>query len=1183
MEWVIILGLMGWVWWQSRRIREVSQRLDQLESKLRAALEPAAASAPVAPAAAPVTTADPDLEPLLLTDALPDDVLVLDTPLPAASNDDAPLLDLTETLPPIPEAARPPPRQRARADGPTLEQWIAENGLAWMGGGALALGGILMVAFAAQQSWFTPAVRIGCGVGLGVVFLGLSEHVLRRPAANMLAAALLAASGAVAFYAAAWGAHAIYGFIDWRAAAALLALCAVLLIGLSFRHGQALGVLALIAALATPSITTLADWAPGALTLFICAVGATGFALAALQRWAWVAAVTLAGLYFWFASAIAEDNVRRALALLSFASLGGVALAFRKPLADEAPNALGWRNAHAYAPAIAICISSVAMIWTWLTIAPSPSGSVAGPAWVGAMFVALAAAATRARVAPAMVTAVAALLLVGGFLIYLRARAAFGPWGTDFYAFACFCAVWITGSALGARPHRRDRALIAAACGVGAALLTLFAALSQPVWASPPVWAPLFASAAMLLGAAWFVSREAGDPTQNLAVDFWAVSGAALLLIGVESLLPGLARSAGHASIALTLAAGFAWRGWRGLRWGALAASALALLHALTGPLIGATLAALSPLWQALLTLGVGAGFLFCASFILARRAPRSLSAEALSAGGIVLALTAAFLGLRWLAQGGVNAQLDAFSETALRALALMIAGHAALPRAHQETGRIGAWRGHALVAAGFGYLFYTAGLMSNPWWGALPATSIGPPLFGGLALAFAAPAAVLLFAAHRLYTRQRVPARFYAGAGGVLALMWAVLEIRRGFHGVAMAQAPVGALEGACYALLFLATALVIAIAARVRVARGGPLGEDLMRIMRGCAWAGLLSAGLILLALRHPWWGGQVDAPSSAAALGLAVLAQALAVALALLLGRALSVDRGADTTRFAAAAAAAVFAWSFGHAAIRWLYHGGGADEGAALIGLEGFAHALWPLAFVLAASAITERAPGRDTIRSYLYDLQALWAAAIWPGVLLAAIGLWFAFNPWWGGVAAKVTHPLTAGIVALCLLIAAWFSAMAADVPHVGARSWLRRVAQIAAVGHVIVAVTLVVRAAFNDGAIAPGLLALGVEMWTYSAVWVLFGAAVLGVGVWRENETLRWCGLIVLMATTLKVFLVDMDQLSGVIRVASFLALGSVLLFTAMAMRRSRLGPGPGEGGLTLMPSAPRETPDGPR
>lgn len=1123
MEWLLILALAIWVWRQGKRIDALTQQVAALEAR----------TLPVAPA----------------PESAPDDVLVLDTPLPEASNDDddayvqapveapaspredAEILILNQVAPPpdddvlvLTQVA--PQRVRERK----LEQWLAENGLAWMGGGAFALGGVMLVAIAAQQSWFTPLVRLYCALGLGVGLIGASEWVRARPGAHALVAALLAGAGVATFYAAAWAAYALYNYIGAAGAAAALALSALLMLGLSFRHGQALGVLAILTAFLAPALTDAGAWPPLALTFYLGAAAAAGFGVAAMQRWAWAGLAALLGLYFWFVALIGANDVRGALALAAFASLGGVALAFRKPLAERESETLSWRRAHQLAPSIAICISSIALIWTWLAAASSAGGAVAGPAWVGAMFVALAAACVRAHAAPAMTLSIAIAALAGGFMAYLGAR--YLIIDPLFQPYILLSAGLVIASALLARPHRRDRTQIALAGGIGAGLMTALGAFMAESWNTPAAYLPLFIGAAALFAAAWRQARAALHPEATAAVDAWACAGAALLLLGVESLFPADLRTAAHAGAATMLAAGFMRFGWRGLGWGALAATTLALAHAFAGELAGAALSLAMPLARALLVLAVAAGLLLGASRLCAQRQTPSPIGEALSAAALMLALLSVFLGLRWLAAGGAGAPLDQFTETALRALALMAAGHLALPRPGQEVGRIGALRGHALMALGFVWLMLVNGMALNPWWGASAAPIPGAPIFNALALAFAAPAALLLLAARRLYGRQLIPARIYAGAGVALALIWALLEIRRGFHGPMMAGAHVGAVEGACYGLLFVVAALIVALLAHVRK---GQVGADMAHVRAGAAWAGLVIGGWLLLVAQQAWWGG--GAPGAAVWINLALIA---AMALSLLLGRLLSTKAGPDPTRFAAAAAACVFAWSAGHGLLRWL-----ADDA--------LAHTLWPLALVLGGAALTARAPGRDTIRHYLYDLQAIWANAAWAGAAVAALGLWLVFNPWWGALPAR--GPALAAI-ALCAL-AAPMTLAAARIPHLRKLEWFAPAARAAAAAHLFVAATLIVRAAFHGWSITPGG-ADSAELWTYSAVWALFGAGALAIGAVRNDAVLRWCGLAILFATAAKVFAFDTARLSGIIRVASLLGLAAVATLTALAMRRLR-------------------------
>ena len=215
-------------------------------------------------------------------------MLLLTEVVPPEADNDAP-------LPFPPAAATPPPRVAPR--NRRFEQWLAENGLAWLAGVVLAFAGIFLVSFMGQQGWFTPPVQMTGAVALGLIFIGGAEWARRtserRPPGHPLVAATLAGAGVVVLYASSWAAHAYYGFIDWGAAAALLTLCAALLMGLSLLHGQALGVLAIGIGLLVPVFARGALWPADALTLYVGAVAAAGFALAAFRRWAWVGAATL--------------------------------------------------------------------------------------------------------------------------------------------------------------------------------------------------------------------------------------------------------------------------------------------------------------------------------------------------------------------------------------------------------------------------------------------------------------------------------------------------------------------------------------------------------------------------------------------------------------------------------------------------------------------------------------------------------------------------------------------------------------------------------------------------------------------------------------------------------------------------------------------------------------------------
>jgi uncharacterized membrane protein len=81
------------------------------------------------------------------------------------------------------------------------------------------------------------------------------------------------------------------------------------------------------------------------------------------------------------------------------------------------------------------------------------------------------------------------------------------------------------------------------------------------------------------------------------------------------------------------------------------------------------------------------------------------------------------------------------------------------------------------------------------------------------------------------------------------------------------------------------------------------------------------------------------------------------------------------------------------------------------------------------------------------------------------------------------------------------------------------------------------------------------------ELYAYSAVWIAFALALLAAGILRVAPLLRHAALAVLMATVLKVFLIDMSGLTGLLRVASFLGLGLTLIAIGRIYQRFVLVP----------------------
>ncbi|HKD14374.1 MAG TPA: DUF2339 domain-containing protein [Candidatus Angelobacter sp.] len=65
---------------------------------------------------------------------------------------------------------------------------------------------------------------------------------------------------------------------------------------------------------------------------------------------------------------------------------------------------------------------------------------------------------------------------------------------------------------------------------------------------------------------------------------------------------------------------------------------------------------------------------------------------------------------------------------------------------------------------------------------------------------------------------------------------------------------------------------------------------------------------------------------------------------------------------------------------------------------------------------------------------------------------------------------------------------------------------------------------------------------------SYSAIWLVYGAVLMAFGFWKKTAFVRWQGLALIALTILKVFIYDSRNLNTGYRILSFIALGAVLL-----------------------------------
>ena len=90
-------------------------------------------------------------------------------------------------------------------------------------------------------------------------------------------------------------------------------------------------------------------------------------------------------------------------------------------------------------------------------------------------------------------------------------------------------------------------------------------------------------------------------------------------------------------------------------------------------------------------------------------------------------------------------------------------------------------------------------------------------------------------------------------------------------------------------------------------------------------------------------------------------------------------------------------------------------------------------------------------------------------------------------------------------------------------------------------------VTLEIRRLYHGPVLVAGPTT-DVEQYTYSTAWLVFGVALLGIGIVFNSQRARLASAAVIAATIGKAFLIDMSTLEGVYRALSFMGLGIVLV-----------------------------------
>ncbi|UCI25163.1 DUF2339 domain-containing protein [Mesorhizobium sp. B2-8-5] len=742
----------------------------------------------------------------------------------AGPSEPAQPVSATET----PGAEPPAPAKAARQSD--VETALGTRWAVWVGGIALALGGLFLIRYTIEAGIFGPGVRLTMAGILGLVLIGGAEFIRRtgfkvpvQGAAGAYIPAILTGAGAFILFGTVYAAHGIYGFIGPATAFLLLGAVGVATIGASLLHGLALAGIGLVGAMVTPALVASQAPNPWALFVYLAIVLAATAAIARIRDWRALVAAAFAGTGIWTILYMvdAPDVNLAAVLFISLATLAVLAFVwlglFLVTGRDDAARGFDWPS---IVPGFFIALSA-------LGLSVDPAFASAGDALHGAVLLAalVAVALCRPRALPLVFAAgIATVLIYLGIIPPATIAANALDIGLDAQPLASSDTLTFRiGIALG---------LIFLAAGFWAA--RRFAATASPraaCWAAWGVIAPLtvltalwltfgdidrdlgYALPALLLvlafaaGGEWIARAEEPPLTGGPAVSF-ALGGAGFAGLSMLHMAFGSGWTTvllGAAAVVPALAT--RWRSYPVLGWVAVGAAVAVLARVAFDPtIVGAAFLSRAPVFNWLLPgYGVPALAFGFAAWQLARTTngrPR-LAMEAASA--LFALLTIAML-VRHAMHGGVIdtgtvtlAEQAIYTLIALGAGAMLVAIDMRSPSSVLRYGSMAA----GVISAGL--IAVQHFVVLNPL---LTDESTGTiPVFNLLFLAYLLPA--IAAGALALYVRDKRP-RWYAAMlaliASLLAFAYATLSVRRLFKGEFIALwSGLGQLETYTYSALWL------------------------------------------------------------------------------------------------------------------------------------------------------------------------------------------------------------------------------------------------------------------------------------------------------------------------------------------------------------------------------------------
>jgi uncharacterized membrane protein len=714
----------------------------------------------------------------------------------------------------------------------SFEERLGTQWAVWVGGIAVALGGIFLVRYSIEAGLIGPKVRIALGALLAISLIVAGEWARRSerlagmtglPNANI--PSILTAAGTTVAYAVVYGAYYLYEFLSPGSAFILLGLVALATLAAALLHGPALAGLGLVGAYLTPLLVATDEPNYWALYLYLAVVTAAAFLLARVRMWRWLALTAILFSLLWIFPGIERPPIE-ALGARAFHVVVGFALAAALIVAGLlfGPDAERGKIDDVSSLALAAYLAAA----TFLTLASRHDPlALATFALLTAATVAIAwrseAAAGAVPAAALLVALVMVRCALNYDVEYLIAPS--GPTApaipeparahTEWHLALGIAFALLFGGVGFQAQGRSERPLVPALWAAVAVFtpIAMVCALYYRVAKFEPSLP--FAGAALLLAALFALATETLDrraprPGSAAAQALFATGAIAALALALT-----MALEKGWLTIALALMVpGIAWvslkRPFPALRVLAAVIGVLVLMRIGWDPRIVGNDIGTTPIFNWLLYgYGIPAAAFWLGGYLLRRRADDAPT-RIIEAGALLLTVLLVFLEIRhYINNGNIYGRTASLNELALQ-VCVGLAMTIGLEHLRQRTLSVVHDIGALLVAALTLFaIVFGLFLGENPL---LTGQPVGSPFVNLILLGYGLPA--VLAAALALYSRGVRPKDYSITAAMVavaLALGYLTLEVRTLYHGEILTRGVTTDAEQYTYSAVWLAFGVIL------------------------------------------------------------------------------------------------------------------------------------------------------------------------------------------------------------------------------------------------------------------------------------------------------------------------------------------------------------------------------------